>query len=147
MDDKWQPCAEHQNKLYNHKLTFFINQSVTVHTTAMDSKFSIGLFSHIPMHTWGRYQYLNMRTLYFDSDGAEHCIRYCDNCTCSVGLRFLKVVSLCINTLLMSVDTFVKHSTIQLFVKLPNTSCTCNSLLSACRTHLSSFLSCLCQFS
>ena len=92
-----------------------------VHTTAVDSKFSIGLFSGIPMHTWGWYQCLNIRTLYFrDSDGAEHRMRYCDNCTCSVGLKFLKVFFLCNDTLLMSVDTFVKHSTIQLFVKLPN---------------------------
>ena len=66
--------AEHQN----HILPNFINRSVKTGTTAMNSKFSLGLFSRIPMHILGRYQQLKQSddVTFRNSDGARRRIKY-----------------------------------------------------------------------
>ena len=93
----------------------------------MNSKFSMGLFPHIPMNTRDRYQRLYLTTLRLsNSDVAQLRIWYCKYYTCSVDLKFLEVFSLRIDTLEVC-GSICQNGTTQLFVKLPNTSCTCNS--------------------
>lgn len=55
--------VKYQIKLHNHKLAFFINNSVKIHKVWLNNKLSVGILPRMPMHTRGRYRRHNATTL------------------------------------------------------------------------------------